>query len=156
MGNFSSGSVVKAFCETRTVWISYVDFQEEGLKDKSEAEFRKNTSALFGEIMMKNLNTVYIQVRIFNDALYPSEYFRWSDSITSNTYGPGYDPIEIMVEIVHQKEDRFESWTNPYRVSYSTTRTAKVKSASTSDELTKMKYTSPSGQMCLILDSENA
>ena len=156
MGGISSGTV-KAFSETRAAWISYLDFEAEGLKDKSEGEFRKNASALFDEIMSKNLNTVYVQVRIYNDAIYPSEYFRWSDTITSNSAGPGYDPLEIMVEIAHQKGLRLEAWMNPYRVSYSTTRTANVKNTSTSDELSKMiEYTSPSGQTCLILDPANA
>ena len=156
VSSINPGSTVKAAADTRAVWIPYVDFDAEGLKDKSETDFRKNVNAMFDEIKGENLNTVYVQVRAFNDAVYPSNYFKWCDYITSNTNGPGYDPLRIMVEIAHQKGLRFEAWMNPYRVSYSSARTAIVKSTTPPEQLSKMlEYINPSGEDCLILNPAN-
>jgi len=157
VGAINPSSKVQASSEVKAVWISYLDFGEMGLKDKSEADFRKKTSALYDGIIKNNLNTVYVQVRTFNDAIYPSENFEWSEYITSNKNGPGYDPLKIMIEIAHQKGIRFEAWMNPYRISSKSDRTSYVKSTSSPGELSRMiEYTSSAGQTCLVWDPASA
>jgi len=104
--------------EQRAVWISYLDYA--GLKDKSQAEFTANINAMYDKAKSENMNTVIVQVRAFNDAIYPSAYFGWCSYITSNPAGPGYDPLAIMIEAAHSKGLRFEAWINPYRINTTT------------------------------------
>jgi uncharacterized lipoprotein YddW (UPF0748 family) len=153
MGALNPGSKVNASSEVRATWISYIDFEEAGLKDTSEASFRSKVSSIYDEAIDKNLNTVYVHARAFNDAIYPSQNFGWSGYITSNKNGPGYDPLKIMVELAHQKGLRIEAWMNPYRVSTSSSRTSSVKSTSTPEQLSRMiGYNNSNGQACLVLN----
>jgi|GEM_PF-2233302 len=156
-GTFTQQSQVEAASDTRAVWISYLDFGAQGLKDKSEAEFRSRVNSIYDEIIDNDLNTVFVHVRAYNDAIYPSAYFKWADFVSSNPNGPGYDPLKIMIEIAHQKGLRFEAWMNPYRISTTTARTLTVKSTSTQEELARMiEYQNGSGQTCLILNPAEA
>ncbi len=157
MGAVNPGSRVKASSEVRATWISYIDFEAAGLKDTSEADFRTKVSAIYDGIAGKNLNTVYVHARAFNDAIYPSENFGWSEYITSNKSGPGYDPLAIMVELAHQKGLRIEAWMNPYRISTSSARTGYIKSTAAQAELARMlEYSSSGGQSCLVWNPADA
>lgn len=112
----TSGMVqTKLTGEMRAAWISYLDFQT--LKDKSKGEFTRNVDAMYDNVLKQDLNTVIVHVRAFSDAIYPSDSYRWANFITSNDNGPGYDPLEIMIEEAHKKGLSFQAWINPYRTS---------------------------------------
>ncbi len=71
------------------------------------------------------LNTVFVQVRPYGDALYDSDYFPWSHTITGTEgVNPGYDPLAIMVKEAHARGLSIEAWINPYRVRHSGTTAA--------------------------------
>ena len=99
------------------------------LKDCSKTRalppFRANIQNAFENVADLGLNTVFVQVRPYGDALYPSEIFPWSHTITG-TEGkdPGYDPLEIMVETAHNLGLRIEAWVNPYRIRNANTKAA--------------------------------
>ncbi|MFA9375935.1 MAG: family 10 glycosylhydrolase [Lachnotalea sp.] len=99
--------------EMRAAWISYLDYGT--LKDKSESEFTKNIDAMYDTVLSNNLNTVIVHVRAFGDAIYPSNYYSWANFVTSNSDGPGYDPLAIMIAEAHKKGLSFQAWINPYR-----------------------------------------
>jgi uncharacterized lipoprotein YddW (UPF0748 family) len=99
--------------EIRAAWISYLDYAT--LKDKSQSEFTKSINAMYDTVLEKNVNTVIVHVRAFSDAVYPSSYYRWANFITSDSDGPSYDPLKIMIEQAHKKGLSFEAWINPYR-----------------------------------------
>jgi uncharacterized lipoprotein YddW (UPF0748 family) len=99
--------------EMRAAWISYLDYGT--LKDKSKSEFTKNVDAMYDRVTAQNLNTVIVHVRAFDDAIYPSDYYGWANFITSNSDGPGYDPLAIMIDEAHKKGLSFQAWINPYR-----------------------------------------
>lgn len=102
--------------EIRAVWISYLEMAHL-LQGKSESQFSANIDKAFENVKGYGLNTVFVQVRPFGDALYDSEYFPWSHTATG-TEGkdPGFDPLTIMVAAAKQKGLRIEAWINPYRV----------------------------------------
>ncbi len=102
--------------DKRACWISYLDIQTY-LCDKSETAFRAKVSAMFQKIMDNNMNTVIIHARAMGDACYPSLYFPYSTSISSDGEDPGYDPFQIMVETAHKRGLKVEAWINPYRLS---------------------------------------
>ena len=102
--------------EVRGVWISYLEFMNIA-KNRTSGQFTASISAMFDEAAAYGLNTVFVQVRPFGDALYPSSIFPWS-YVLSGTEGvdPGYDPLSIMVSAAHSRGLRIEAWVNPYRV----------------------------------------
>lgn len=109
-------STVSVPDEVRAVWISYLDFYTLA-QNKSRSQFSANIDEAFSNISDYGLNTVFLQVRPFGDAMYRSDYFPWSYVLTG-TEGedPGYDPLEIMVSKAKKYGLRTEAWINPYRV----------------------------------------
>ena len=102
--------------EIRGVWISYLEM-DRLLKGKTAEEFRRNIAQVFGKMKEYGLNTAIVQVRPFGDALYQSDYFPWSYTITGvEGANPGFDPLQIMVQEARKEELRIEAWINPYRV----------------------------------------
>lgn len=105
-----------ASTEIRAVWISYLEMAHL-LQGKSESQFAANIANAFDNVKNYGLNTVIVQVRPFGDALYDSQYFPWSYTITG-TEGkdPGFDPLAVMVKQAQDRGLRIEAWLNPYRV----------------------------------------
>lgn len=101
--------------EVRGVWISYVDFEKLGLKDKSESEFRENAAAFLDRAEELHINTVFFHVRAFRDATYISDEFPISRYIWSSSEPVPYDPLEIMTEMTHDRNMAIHAWLNPYR-----------------------------------------
>ncbi len=139
--------------EIRACWISYLDMKTY-LKDLNEDEFRLKVNDMYDRIKENQLNTVIVQVRAMSDAIYPSDYFPWSEYISSDRMAPSYDPLEIMVELADEKGLRFEAWINPYRVSLSATTTESFKATSYYNDYREfiMEYTNGSGETCLSYD----
>jgi uncharacterized lipoprotein YddW (UPF0748 family) len=105
--------------ELRAVWISYLElksffFSADGFKASVDSAFEKISSA--------GMNAVIVQVRPFNDAIYPSEIFTWS-AIVTGTQGasPGYDPLAYMLDRAHSLSLELHAWINPYRVALKST-----------------------------------
>lgn len=102
--------------EVRGVWISYLDFYSLA-QEQSQSSFTTNINSAFKTISSYGLNTVFVQVRPFGDALYDSEIFPWSYVLTGTEgENPGFDPLEIMVSAAKKYGLRIEAWINPYRV----------------------------------------
>lgn len=102
--------------EKRAVWLSYLEFQTI-LTGKTEKEFTKSIETAFTNSKNFGLNTVFVQVRPFGDAIYPSKLFPWSHIATGKEgQALNYDPLAIMVDIAHKKGLKIEAWINPFRV----------------------------------------
>ncbi|MBO6108454.1 MAG: family 10 glycosylhydrolase [Eubacterium sp.] len=100
----------------RGVWVAFYEFSAAGLSNRTEAAFRVNAEKLFKNIKSYGCNDVYFHVRMFDDAIYPSNVVGWSEYISSDKRSPGYDPLQILVEACHAKGLKFHAWMNPYRV----------------------------------------
>lgn len=102
--------------EVRGMWISFFEL-ETALKGRSEASFRQNIIEILDNVTATGFNTVFVQVRPYADALYPSNYFPWS-YLATGTEGvdPGFDPFAIVMEESKARSLRVEAWINPYRV----------------------------------------
>lgn len=101
--------------EYRAIWISYLEWQ--GVDFSSEAAFRAAAGQMLDNCAALGLNTVIAQVRPFGDALYKSALYPWSHLCTG-TQGadPGFDPLDILVELAHGRGLSMEAWINPYRL----------------------------------------
>lgn len=107
--------------EVRAVWIPFMSLDMSGT-DRSEAAFREKIDAIMDNCAAKNFNTVFVHVRPFGDAIYPSKYYPWSH-IISGTQGqaPDYDPLAYIVQAAHDRNLKIHAWVNPLRVRYSQT-----------------------------------
>ena len=139
--------------DKKACWISFLDI-EETLRDKNAAEFTQKLSSMYDNVVKYGMNTVIVHVRAMGDAMYPSSYYPWSASLSTDRSAPEYDPLQIMVALAHEKNLKFEAWINPYRLSRDNKSTASFKATSYYEQFLPytIKYKAPGGQTCLALD----
>lgn len=104
--------------QIRAMWLTCYELSEM-LGKGSQEYFSDKISEVFELCQNKRINTVFIQVRPFFDALYLSEIFEWSEYAKSSSGKiPDFDPLEIIVDIAENYGVSIHAWINPYRVSY--------------------------------------
>ena len=103
----------------RGVWISYLEISK--LAGSAGGVFHAQAAAMMQGGREKGGNAVFVQVRPFGDAIYPSEVYPWSKTI-SGSAGTGlpYDPLAVLLEQAHAQGLAFHAWINPYRLMSST------------------------------------
>ena len=101
--------------ELRGIYFSYIEISKY-LKDKDEATSKKNIKEIIENIKNMNLNTIVIQVRPSNDAIYYSKIFPISKYLSDNNTYP-YDVLDYIIEESHKKNIKVYAWLNPYRIS---------------------------------------
>lgn len=100
--------------ELRAVWIPFMDLQ---VQDFNEENFKKHYKDILDKVEKINLNTVFVQVRPFSDAFYPSKLFPWSHILTGKQgKNPGFDPLAFMIEETHSRNIQFHAWIVPMRI----------------------------------------
>ena len=105
--------------ELRGMWITYFE-----LANMFTA--KEGFDAAFGKALDKSLeygvNAAFVHVRSHADAYYPSNSFPWSKYVTGHTgkqgTDPGFDPLERMITLCHERGIEFHAWVNPYRVTF--------------------------------------
>lgn len=113
----------------RGVWlatVSRLDWPPVASVNASSPAIRitQQQEALTGKLdKLKSLgiNTVFFQVKPDGTALWPSKILPWSDMLTGTIgEGPGYDPLQFMLDEAHKRGMKVHAWFNPYRVSVNT------------------------------------
>lgn len=101
----------------RAVWVTCYEFS--GLLSGGESSFRQKAQQLVDNCVKNNINTLFLQVRPYFDAFYPSEIFSWSTyAMDKQGNPPSFDPLKIFVNCAHSKGVDLHAWINPYRISY--------------------------------------
>lgn len=96
------------------LWVPYMSLTT---AEKSQAAFEENFRQIVASAKETGVNTLFVHVRPFCDALYPSEYYPWSHILTGEQgKDPGYDPLAFMVEYAHGQGMKIHAWLNPLRV----------------------------------------
>ncbi|MBQ9902068.1 MAG: family 10 glycosylhydrolase [Clostridia bacterium] len=96
--------------EMRGVWVAYLSLNgvNKSMIDDMVADAKSN-----------GLNTIFLHVRPFGDALYKSDYYPWSHLVTG-TQGEapedGFDPLAYAVEAAHREGIALHAWLNPLRI----------------------------------------
>lgn len=95
----------------------WVPFMSLTTTEKTEAAFQENFKNIAQSAKEKGINTLFVHVRPFGDALYPSALYPWSHILTG-TQGqdPGFDPLAFMVGYTHELGMEFHAWLNPLRI----------------------------------------
>src|SRR5262245_32648738 len=62
-------------------------------------------------------NAIFVHIRPSGDAFWPSPYAPWSQWLTGKMdgSGPGWDPLQWIIEQTHARNIEFHAWFNPYR-----------------------------------------
>ena len=116
-GNPVKISPRKRQLETRAVWIATVKNLDMHRHQTADS-YRKELRTLFDSIASHQVNTVFFQVRSWNDALYPSRLNPWSRWLTG-TEGkaiPDLDPLQCALDEARKRHLQFHAWLNPFRV----------------------------------------
>jgi uncharacterized lipoprotein YddW (UPF0748 family) len=97
------------FDTPKAMWFSYMDYSTV-LYDQSEEEFTANMAERFDNAKDMGINTVYVHVRSHANSYYISELFP-----KAGYYNSDYDPLEIMVNLAHERGLSIHAWINPMR-----------------------------------------
>lgn len=101
----------------KAVWISYLEYDQGMLKGKSEAQFSANLRKAFDNCVSIGVNTVFVHVRPFGDAVYDSKHYPWSASVTGTfAAAPSFDPLKVIVRLAKEKGIDVHAWVNPFRL----------------------------------------
>lgn len=107
--------------EMKGVWVTFMTLDVENETDK-QAAFKKKLDRIVGDVTQAGFNTVFVQVRPFCDAIYPSDYYPWSHIISGKQgEDPGFDPLKMICETCRQAGVGVHAWINPYRISTAST-----------------------------------
>ena len=108
--------------EVRAVWVS--PLVGDISRFSSESQYKSSINSVLNKMEKYNLNTIYFHVRIYNDALYESNYNKWSSFYSTS---PSWDMLPWMIDECHKRGIEFIAWMNPYRVSTSTNKESVAK-----------------------------
>lgn len=99
----------KNYDTVRAVWISYLELAP--IMNSGEEHFRSEFENICKNCSEIGFNTVFVHVRAFSDAFYPSEFYPFSKAFSGNTF----DALKIMTETAHSCDLSFHAWINPLR-----------------------------------------
>ncbi len=100
--------------EMAGVWVPYMVL---ATQEHSQQAFEDNFKAIADSAKKKGLNALFVHVRAFSDAFYPSELYPWSHLLTGEQgKDPGFDPLQFMVDYTHSLGMEFHAWINPLRI----------------------------------------
>ena len=95
-------------------WVPYMSLST---AEHTQAAFEENFKKIADSAREKGINALFVHVRPFCDALYPSKLYPWSHILTGEQgKDPGFDPLAFMVEYAHSQGMEFHAWLNPLRV----------------------------------------
>lgn len=116
IGDSQNESLVFDNNELRAVFISYIELNKY-VKDKNEETSKNNIKTMIENIDKFGFNTLILQIRSFSDAIYESDIFPWSSTISiEEGIDPGYDVLQYFIELCLEKNISVIGWINPYRV----------------------------------------
>lgn len=101
--------------EIHAVWISYLDWKQ--FFRETADDYAASVHETITRIKDAGFNTVFLHVRAFSDAFYPSEIFPFSSSITgSEGKKPGFDPLMLFCREAVNTGLSVHAWINPFRI----------------------------------------
>lgn len=107
--------------EFRGVWLTTVSNLDWPASPGLHVDEQKNSLRIwFDALYEAGFNAVFFQVRTEGDALYASPYEPWSWYLTGEqgkAPEPFYDPLELAIELAHERGMELHAWLNPYRLS---------------------------------------
>lgn len=105
--------------EVRGVWIASVyNINFPSAPDLSVEQLKAEIDSIVSNVKSLNLNTIFFQAHPSADALYRSELFPVSKTLSTN--GTLYfDPLEYIIDKCRENDIKLHVWINPLRVTTS-------------------------------------
>ena len=114
--NISSNSNVRVHEEYRAIFISYIELSKY-IKNNDIKTSKNNIRTMINNIDKLGFNMIILQVRSFSDAIYESNIYPWSSSVSINEgVSPEYDILKYFIDKSKLKNISVHAWINPYRV----------------------------------------
>lgn len=102
--------------EKRAIFISYIELQKY-LKNKDEETAKENIDKMINSLDEYKFNFILLQVRSFSDAIYKSNYYPWSKTISSSEgVAYSFDVLDYFIKKTHERNMELHAWINPYRI----------------------------------------
>lgn len=103
--------------EIRFIYISYLEYLN-NFKGNSVSINKSKIDKMIDNISINKFNAIFLQVSPFSDAIYNSNIFPYSYTLTGiEGKNPGFDYLEYFIKKAHSKKINVHAWINPYRVS---------------------------------------
>ena len=105
--------------DMKAMWISQFDMKSVytvGTSQRPRAQYVALVERMLDNVKANGFNTIILQMRPYADSMYPSEYYP-SSSYAVGSYGGffDYDPVEIFINLAHERELSVHAWINPMR-----------------------------------------
>ena len=94
----------------KSIWLSYIDLAPM-LSAETESGFELCFDKACKNVAELGINTIYVHVRPFGDAMYDSQLFPPSELLNGD-----YDPLEVMCRKGHEYGLSVHAWINPLRL----------------------------------------
>lgn len=114
LASFHLSAAKSSAATHRGIWLSYVDFEDAGLYNRTEEDFTDAAERIFATLEKYGFNNIYFHVRAFDDAIYPNSSFDWCTYISPEPLE--YDALRILIDKAHSHNIDFHAWINPYRI----------------------------------------
>lgn len=103
--------------EMRGLWVATVaNIDWPSRKGLSMAEQKAELTAILDKAAATGFNTIVLQIRPADDALYSSSLEPWAAWLTGTQgQNPGYDPLALAVAESHARGLQLHAWINPFR-----------------------------------------
>ncbi len=99
-------------------WLSYIELSLVSGRNTKES-YTAYIDGIFDNMKKIGISDVFVQVRPFADAFYPSDIFPTSAYVSSEQGGAmPFDVFGVIVERAKLKNLSVHAWINPYRVSH--------------------------------------
>ncbi len=93
-------------------WISYFELSRNG---RSETEYASYLRGLFESMKKVSVTDVFIHVRAFSDAVYPSEIFPGAEYVCDENGELPFDVLDAALKMGKEYGIGIHAWINPYR-----------------------------------------
>ncbi len=105
--------------DMKAMWLSQYDLAsiyQAASAQRNVSDFTERMAQVFDNIKAQGFNTVFLQVRPNGDSMGYSQYYPMSSYVTGMVGRDAqYDPVEIMVELAHERALSIHAWINPMR-----------------------------------------
>lgn len=100
--------------ETRALFVSYMELNTY-IRNKTEEESKENIKSMIVKTKKNKFNTLILQVRSYDDAIYKTTLFPTSKSIILKD-GTNYDVLEYFLNESKKENIDIYIWINPFRI----------------------------------------
>ena len=97
-------------------WINYFEISNIVNSSDTQEIFETKVNNIVLKLMEFKINTIFLQVRAFDDAFYKSKICPVSVYCSDNENNLKFDVLETFIKICNDKRIDIHAWINPYRI----------------------------------------